>query len=173
MRFLRSEGNISLRCTIWAFKPWTSTLPNLMAPSVQRTPAQSLNVSRAAVYLPCFRTRLTKVAKWYRSTFFNALILGLCNFCAPGLWGAMNSLGAGGEEKPYLVKSVQTPMSRARLLLKLSKCRERSDLRFDGRELLLWQCSCSTHRHQVDHDHRHHGIRSLRSRSVYKQPLRQ
>ena len=43
--------------------------------------------------------------KWYRSTFYNALILGLCNFLAPGLWGAMNSLGAGGEEKPYLVNT--------------------------------------------------------------------
>ncbi|KIN01154.1 hypothetical protein OIDMADRAFT_54290 [Oidiodendron maius Zn] len=41
--------------------------------------------------------------KWYRSTFYNALILGICNFLAPGIWGAMNSLGAGGEEKPYLV----------------------------------------------------------------------
>ena len=43
------------------------------------------------------------LAKWYRSTFYNALILGICNFLAPGIWGAMNSLGAGGEEKPYLV----------------------------------------------------------------------
>ncbi|KAJ6064334.1 hypothetical protein N7499_013014 [Penicillium canescens] len=43
--------------------------------------------------------------KWYRSTFFNALVLGLCNFLAPGIWGAMNSLGGGGEEKPYLVNA--------------------------------------------------------------------
>jgi len=41
--------------------------------------------------------------KWYRSTFYNAIILGLCNFCAPGIWGAMNSLGGGGEESPWLV----------------------------------------------------------------------
>lgn len=41
--------------------------------------------------------------KWYRSTLYNALILGVCNFLAPGIWGAMNSLGAGGEETPYLV----------------------------------------------------------------------
>lgn len=34
--------------------------------------------------------------KWYHSVFFNMTILGLCNFSAPGLWGAMNSLGAGG-----------------------------------------------------------------------------
>ncbi|KAJ5907640.1 hypothetical protein N7495_000322 [Penicillium taxi] len=43
--------------------------------------------------------------KWYRSTFYNALILGICNFLAPGIWGAMNSLGGGGEEKPYLVNT--------------------------------------------------------------------
>ncbi|KAH8691384.1 DUF895 domain membrane protein [Talaromyces proteolyticus] len=43
--------------------------------------------------------------KWYRSTFYNALILGICNFLAPGIWGAMNSLGGGGNEKPYLVNA--------------------------------------------------------------------
>ncbi|KAJ5780311.1 Major facilitator superfamily domain general substrate transporter [Penicillium paradoxum] len=43
--------------------------------------------------------------KWYRSTFFNALILGICNFLAPGIWGAMNSLGGGGAQEPYLVNA--------------------------------------------------------------------
>ncbi|KAK5705124.1 hypothetical protein LTR97_002239 [Elasticomyces elasticus] len=41
--------------------------------------------------------------KWYRSTWYNAVVLGICNFCAPGIWGAMNSLGGGGEESPWLV----------------------------------------------------------------------
>lgn len=45
-----------------------------------------------------------KVA-WYRSPWYNALILGLCNFLAPGIWNAMNSLGGGGDEKPYLVNA--------------------------------------------------------------------
>lgn len=45
------------------------------------------------------------LVKWYRSTFYNALILGLCNLLAPGIWGAMNSLGGGGEEKPYVVNA--------------------------------------------------------------------
>ncbi|KAL5354936.1 hypothetical protein BJX96DRAFT_161441 [Aspergillus floccosus] len=45
------------------------------------------------------------IVKWYRSTFYNALVLGLCNFLAPGIWGAMNSLGGGGAEKPYLVNT--------------------------------------------------------------------
>ncbi|KAF1847830.1 uncharacterized protein K460DRAFT_352905 [Cucurbitaria berberidis CBS 394.84] len=43
--------------------------------------------------------------KWYRSTFFNITILGLCNFSAPGIWGAMNSLGAGGAQSPTLVNA--------------------------------------------------------------------
>jgi hypothetical protein len=46
-----------------------------------------------------------RAVRWYRSTFFNISILGLCNFSAPGIWGAMNSLGAGGAEKPYLVNT--------------------------------------------------------------------
>lgn len=45
------------------------------------------------------------IAKWYRSTFWNAFVLGICNFLAPGIWGAMNSLGAGGEETPGLVNA--------------------------------------------------------------------
>ena len=42
---------------------------------------------------------------WYRSPWYNALILGLCNFLAPGIWNAMNSLGGGGDEEPYLVNA--------------------------------------------------------------------
>lgn len=44
-------------------------------------------------------------AKWYRGTIYNAVILGICNLLAPGIWGAMNSLGAGGAQKPYLVNA--------------------------------------------------------------------
>ncbi|PLN84792.1 hypothetical protein BDW42DRAFT_183483 [Aspergillus taichungensis] len=43
--------------------------------------------------------------KWYRSTYYNALILGICNFLAPGIWGAMSSLGGGGQQEPYLVNA--------------------------------------------------------------------
>lgn len=32
-------------------------------------------------------------------------ILGLCNLAAPGIWGAMNSLGAGGSQSPQLVNA--------------------------------------------------------------------
>lgn len=38
---------------------------------------------------------------WYRSPWYNALILGLCNFLAPGIWNAMNSLG--GVEMSSLI----------------------------------------------------------------------
>ncbi|KAL2178371.1 major facilitator superfamily domain-containing protein [Thermothelomyces heterothallicus CBS 202.75] len=43
--------------------------------------------------------------RWYRSTFYNMTILGLCNLAAPGIWGAMNSLGAGGAASPRLVNA--------------------------------------------------------------------
>jgi hypothetical protein len=31
--------------------------------------------------------------QWYRSTLFNAFVIGGVGFLAPGLWNAMNSLG--------------------------------------------------------------------------------
>ncbi|KAK0610147.1 major facilitator superfamily domain-containing protein [Bombardia bombarda] len=43
--------------------------------------------------------------KWHRSTFYNMTILGLCNLAAPGIWGAMNSLGAGGAASPNLINA--------------------------------------------------------------------
>ncbi|KAF2198711.1 hypothetical protein GQ43DRAFT_483066 [Delitschia confertaspora ATCC 74209] len=46
--------------------------------------------------------------KWNRSTFYNMTILGLCNLAAPGIWGAMNSLGAGGAAKPNLVNAANS-----------------------------------------------------------------
>ncbi|THU79898.1 DUF895 domain membrane protein [Dendrothele bispora CBS 962.96] len=33
------------------------------------------------------------------------IIKRLCNFLAPGIWGAMNSLGAGGAQTPFLVNA--------------------------------------------------------------------
>ncbi|CRG84211.1 putative membrane protein C6F6,04c [Talaromyces islandicus] len=42
---------------------------------------------------------------WYRTTLFNAFVIGGVGFLAPGLWNAMNSLGAGGAEEPYLVNA--------------------------------------------------------------------
>ncbi|KAL2207087.1 hypothetical protein CC79DRAFT_1383177 [Sarocladium strictum] len=41
--------------------------------------------------------------KWYRQVFFQATVVGLCAFLAPGLYNAMQSTGAGGQQTPYLV----------------------------------------------------------------------
>ncbi|KAK7179904.1 hypothetical protein PSPO01_14034 [Paraphaeosphaeria sporulosa] len=43
--------------------------------------------------------------KWYRSSFFNAFVIGGVGFLAPGLWNAMNDLGAAGALDPYLVNA--------------------------------------------------------------------
>ncbi|KAF8866242.1 DUF895 domain membrane protein [Acephala macrosclerotiorum] len=40
---------------------------------------------------------------WYRTTFFQATVVGLATFAAPGLYNAMQSTGAGGQQTPYLV----------------------------------------------------------------------
>ncbi|KAL1688139.1 major facilitator superfamily domain-containing protein [Schizophyllum commune] len=44
---------------------------------------------------------------WYRSSYFNAVILGLCNCFAPGLWGDMPTVprSPGGAQSPYLVNT--------------------------------------------------------------------
>ncbi|CAD0112149.1 unnamed protein product [Aureobasidium uvarum] len=43
--------------------------------------------------------------RWHRSSMFNACVIGTVGFMAPGLWNAMNSLGAGGAQKPFLVNA--------------------------------------------------------------------
>lgn len=45
---------------------------------------------------------------WYRTTLFNAFVVGGVGFFAPGLWNAMSALGAGGAESPYLVNAANT-----------------------------------------------------------------
>ena len=65
----------------------------------------------------------SRIARFYRSTWFNVVIVGLVSFTQPGIWSALNSklpipisitewltsctidTGAGGEEKPYLVNA--------------------------------------------------------------------
>lgn len=47
----------------------------------------------------------TVKTKWYRNTWFNITIVGLCNLAAPGLWGATNSLGGGGTADAGVVNA--------------------------------------------------------------------
>lgn len=66
----------------------------------------------------------SRIARFYRNTWFNVVIVGLVSFTQPGIWAALNSrfpfpllarsvadianstdTGAGGEEKPYLVNA--------------------------------------------------------------------
>ncbi|KAJ5199324.1 Major facilitator superfamily domain general substrate transporter [Penicillium cf. griseofulvum] len=42
---------------------------------------------------------------WYRGTLFNACVIGAVGFTAPGLWNAMNALGAGGAQEPFLINA--------------------------------------------------------------------
>ena len=40
-----------------------------------------------------------------RTTLFQILVVGICAFCAPGIWSAMNGLGVGGSQSPDLVNA--------------------------------------------------------------------
>ncbi|KAE8145186.1 major facilitator superfamily domain-containing protein [Aspergillus avenaceus] len=43
--------------------------------------------------------------RWYRGTLYQAVILGLISFTQPGIWDALNGLGAGGLATPYFVNA--------------------------------------------------------------------
>ena len=45
------------------------------------------------------------MARWYRSVLFQIVIVGLVSFTQPGIWNALNNLGAGGQQQPYLVNA--------------------------------------------------------------------
>lgn len=42
---------------------------------------------------------LERVTRFYRSCLFQIVIVGLVAFCEPGIWTALNNLGAGGNAK--------------------------------------------------------------------------
>ncbi|KAJ9139079.1 hypothetical protein NKR23_g8131 [Pleurostoma richardsiae] len=41
----------------------------------------------------------------YRGIYFQAVLLGLISFTQPGIWTALNTLGAGGQAEPYVVNA--------------------------------------------------------------------
>ncbi|KAJ4986812.1 DUF895 domain membrane protein [Stagonosporopsis vannaccii] len=43
-----------------------------------------------------------RVKTVYRSVLFQIVIVGLVAFCEPGIWTALNNLGAGGNASPFL-----------------------------------------------------------------------
>ncbi|KAH6677129.1 major facilitator superfamily domain-containing protein [Halenospora varia] len=44
-----------------------------------------------------------KPYNFFRGVFWNVTVVGIAAFTAPGLWNAMQSVGAGGQQTPYLV----------------------------------------------------------------------
>ncbi|KAI5475227.1 hypothetical protein MNV49_001707 [Pseudohyphozyma bogoriensis] len=45
-------------------------------------------------------------SNWFRHPYFQTVIVGICAFCAPGIWGAITSTGAGGTLSTTLVNGV-------------------------------------------------------------------
>ncbi|ETS77246.1 hypothetical protein PFICI_11120 [Pestalotiopsis fici W106-1] len=45
---------------------------------------------------------LNRLTEFYRSCLFQIIIVGLVSLCEPGIWTALNNLGAGGQASPFL-----------------------------------------------------------------------
>ncbi|KAL3460216.1 hypothetical protein BJX64DRAFT_278685 [Aspergillus heterothallicus] len=43
------------------------------------------------------------LARTYRGTWFNVVIVGLISFTQAGIWNALYNVGAGGQQEPYVV----------------------------------------------------------------------
>ncbi|KAL4921343.1 major facilitator superfamily domain-containing protein [Aspergillus aurantiobrunneus] len=52
--------------------------------------------------------KTTPRKSFYRRVFFQATVVGLCAFLAPGLYNAMQSTGAGGQQSPSLVMAANS-----------------------------------------------------------------
>lgn len=74
----------------------------MATPDVAKRPSIEEDIA-----LPTSETSSTYTGprKWYRSSFFNAFVIGGVGFMAPGLWNAMNDLGAAGALDPFLVNA--------------------------------------------------------------------
>ncbi|CAO2647105.1 Nn.00g080270.m01.CDS01 [Neocucurbitaria sp. VM-36] len=51
---------------------------------------------------------VSRFTRWYRSPLFNVIIVGLISFTQPGIWNALNNVGAGGQQEPYLVNGANS-----------------------------------------------------------------
>lgn len=117
--------------------------------------------------------------KWYRSTFYNALILGICNFCAPGIWGASTTTKGQKPHSisqtfadllPFCVSELTGRWWTARSLA--CQCSERPHLLPNGLDLRIIGYIREIPGHTLDAGPRRGWILSLRSRLVLQQPVR-
>lgn len=47
-----------------------------------------------------------RLESFYRSCLFQIIIVGLVAFCEPGIWTALNNLGAGGNAKVTIIRNL-------------------------------------------------------------------
>lgn len=49
-----------------------------------------------------------RLVRVYRSCLFQIVVVGLVAFCEPGIWTALNNLGAGGNATVSLLLTLQS-----------------------------------------------------------------
>ena len=86
---------------------------------------------------------------WYRTTLFNAFVIGAVGFLAPGLWNAMSSLGAGGAQSPFLVNAANALVFGLSCVL-FSDAKEVLTGVSSGNILFAWWSYCKSHWFKLD-----------------------
>jgi hypothetical protein len=61
---------------------------------------------------------LQTFTNFYRSCLFQMIIVGLVGFCEPGIWSALNNLGAGGQAS--VSRSLRPRDSRSTLTCRIA-----------------------------------------------------
>jgi hypothetical protein len=119
---------------------------------------------------------LGRFATLYRSTLFQIVIVGLVAFCEPGIWTALNNLGAGGNAKVSLRKESAHKSFTSQLTPRSAisqQCRECTHVRLDVCWLFHRRRSQQQAHCQMDIVHRRGFLHTLRGRSLLQQPIRE
>lgn len=72
---------------------------------IKSSPADNTNIEELNSPAP---KQVSTFTRWYRSPLFNVIIVGFISFTQPGIWNALNSTGAGGQQEPYLVNGANS-----------------------------------------------------------------
>ncbi|GAA6017758.1 hypothetical protein JCM10207_000487 [Rhodosporidiobolus poonsookiae] len=76
--------------------------------SLERSPTSSFDEKTPADVAAEPVASTSAKRSWFRSTLFQATVVGAAAFCSPGMWNGMNALGAGGAQEPFVVNAANS-----------------------------------------------------------------
>lgn len=108
----------------------------------------------------------------YRSVLFQIVIVGLVAFCEPGIWTALNNLGAGGNASVGTIKQKLVAVAHIEIAIP-QQCCKCAHLRAHVCRLLHRRRHLQQDHSEVDAGHRRRFLHALCCRLVLQQQIRQ